>query len=819
MSFERASSDSPAVAARVSRLRIRLDALRSAAHRLAERAPNRDREAVVIDAPSFVASRALHDAYAVAVARDAEEALATLRVANRTSARRLAADARAFATRARGFATDLNAHAPSAWNFPLGATSAVKARRGVKLRVLRRAEAGAARARALSSGADARAVGDDVEREGDGDSCDRDVDEGEALYACAEVVYPRRAMTQCRALVALADAEREKFNAEHDAALERRREIVDRLRSIDRRVTMARRSMLEMDSRETDAREADEADALVEWWDAETTRAAIVGDDDVGTFHLASIARESEDDRSRSRTDASGRADGLVPTSSSATTLRAMMGEDILDDSGRVDAEACDKRQGFDGAAIANARIERPDFIDSDDERGELNDEELRKARSLTREQHARLVEYKSALLARRRANEERRAALRGEIRRLIQEASELTTTFNERIRGLALERREAAFRIVVYEWRSARVARRLFERHVAGDFDGQADAEARDAHLARECAERAEEVARRYASEVERTKANLEAASLAARAALKSFRRDAQDNPASRVHLDALVALYQHQDAIARTTDEASDGRLAFPQGLDDRWWDKLAAARARRCALERELACARDAHAKTTARARELDLDVERAQNKARELEDARAAARRARRARAYDVDVRVECSRGVAEIPLARAVEIIERDDAIVVPKSRVDALNASLRASHAAKTRAEVARAMARDDIARTRWEIRVLALASDDVAARSTEVALLRVSKRLQRFLYFHDDEASASGAARAARREDVSEAAALAGRVDRNARSHAQRVARATRELDDLRRRERRLTRAMTDTETQIATHRRERRA
>ena len=812
MSSDRAPSDALAPSARVSRLRVRLDALRSAAHRLAARAPPRDRESVVIDAASVVASRALHDAYVRAVKRDAEDALATIRVANRARARRLAADARDVATRVRGFGFGSIA-APCAWNFPRGAMSAVRARRGEKLRVLRRVEARARRARARTVGEDARAVDEDVAREEENESSGVDSDEGEAMYACAEVLYPRRAMARCRALVSLADAEREKFNADHAAALERRREIVDRLRSIDRRVTMARRSMREIDSRELDAREAEEADALVEWWDAESTRAAIVGDDDVGTFHPASILRESEEDRADGA-DASGRADGLVPTSSSATTLRAMMGEDILDDAGRVDAEACDKRQGFDGAAIADARVERPEFIDSDDERGELNDEELRKARSLTREQHARLVEYKSALLARRRANEEHRAALRGEIRRLIQEASELTTTFNERVRGLALERREAAFRIVLYEWRSARVARRLFERRVAGDFDGQADAEARDARLARERVSRAEEVARRYASEVERTKVDLNAATLAARAALKSFRRDAQDNPASRVHLDALVALYQHPDAIARTTDEASDGRLAFPQGLDDRWWDKLAAARVRRVGLERELTSAREAHAKSTARARELDLEVERARNDARDIEDARAAARRARRARAYDADVRVECSRGVAEFPLARAVEIIERDDAIVVPKSRIDALNASLRASHAAKTRAEAARATARDDIARARWEIRVLALAAADVAARSTEVALLRVSKRLQRFLYFHDDDdesTSARSAALAARREDVSEAAALAGRVDRNARSHAQRVSRATRELDHLRRRERQLTRMMHLTDAQIA--------
>lgn len=636
MSSEPAPRDAPA---RVSRLRARLDALRSDARHLAARASSRDRDDTVIDATSLVVSRVLHDACAVAVARDAEDALATLRIANAARARRLAANVRAFATRARGFATADGA--PSAWNFPLGTMSAVKARRGRKLRVLRRVELGARRARAddgADDGADddARLVSDDVERDAVRRSRSHDVHECETLYACAEVVYPRRAMTQCWALAALADAARETFNAEHDAALERRREIVERLRSIDRRVMMTRKLAREVGRSENDARDVDEADALVEWWDADATRAAIVGDDDVGTFHPSSIASVSESDDVRSRADATRRADGFVPTSSSATTLRAMMGEDILDDAGRVDAEACDKRQGYDVDSLADARIERPDFIDSDDERGELNEEELRKARSLTREQLARLAEYKRATLARRRASEERRAALRGEIRRLIQEASELTTTFNERVRGLALERRETAFRIVAYEWRSARVARRLRERRVAGDFNGQADAEARTAHLARERVERAEDTARRYASEVERTKADLDAATLAARAALKSFRRDAQDNPASRVHLDALVALYQHPHPIARTTDERSDGRLVFPQGLDDRWWDKLAAARARRAALERELSIARDAHGKRPL-ARERSTSSSSAREGTRKMWSVRAPRRVARVARA--------------------------------------------------------------------------------------------------------------------------------------------------------------------------------------
>ena len=157
-----------------------------------------------------------------------------------------------------------------------------------------------------------------------------------------------------------------------------------------------------------------------------------------------------------------------------------------------------------------------------------------------------------------------------------------------------------------------------------------------------------------------------------------------------------------------------------------------------------------------------------------------------------------------------------DAVEHDDVIVIPRSRIDDLNERLRAAHAAKIRGEDSRAATRDDIEHVKWEIQALDLRCEDISARCTEVALLRVSKRLQRFLAAREttksdeDESSGRTTIAATLCEDVSEVAALAGRVDRNARLHTERTQRYRRDLEILARKERRLRSYLTRTEREI---------
>jgi hypothetical protein len=256
---------------------------------------------------------------------------------------------------------------------------------------------------------------------------------------------------------------------------------------------------------------------------------------------------------------------------------------------------------------------------------------------------------------------------------------------------------------------------------------------------------------------------------------------------------LDALQALYQRQDAIARTVEEAASKKIpVFPQGLDDRWWGFLVLARAKRATLERELRDAKDAHARTTEKMRALEATARELADIANRHEHDRKTAQSARWTRAYDVDCAAHLDRGYVEIPLKSTADALERDDVILVPKARIDAINAKLRESYAAKARAERANATTRDEIERVKWETRVLRLRCEDVDARAVEVALLRVSKRLQSFL-FHTGPQASSSAVSARTREDISEAAAIAARLDRNARLHADKTSRERRALDDLR--------------------------
>ena len=219
----------------------------------------------------------------------------------------------------------------------------------------------------------------------------------------------------------------------------------------------------------------------------------------------------------------------------------------------------------------------------------------------------ARWRRNQQMLQNKRRARDEWRVATRLALRKLFQEASEITGAYNQRIRDLAIERENTEFAIVMFDLRRARIARRLHERHLAGDFDGKSDEEAARVREALSDVHRATEIVREYAANVEETQRLLDSATLALKAAQRAFRREVQDHPASSVHLDALQALYQRQDAIARTVEEAASKKIpVFPQGLDDRWWGFLVLARAKRATLERELRDAKDAHARTTEKMR---------------------------------------------------------------------------------------------------------------------------------------------------------------------------------------------------------------------
>ena len=127
-----------------------------------------------------------------------------------------------------------------------------------------------------------------------------------------------------------------------------------------------------------------------------------------------------------------------------------MMGDDIADERGDVDVEACDDRRArLDRASEAFAIIVRPDFLTaSDDERDE---EEVRRTRALDAERSARLVEYGDALKS-ARGRDARRSALRGEIRRLVREAKDLTSAFDDALEMLARRRRETEFETATRE-------------------------------------------------------------------------------------------------------------------------------------------------------------------------------------------------------------------------------------------------------------------------------------------------------------------------------------------------------------------------------
>ena len=230
------------------------------------------------------------------------------------------------------------------------------------------------------------------------------------------------------------------------------------------------------------------------------------------------------------------------------------------------------------------------------------------------------------------------------------------------------------------------------------------------------------------------------------------------------------------------------------FPQGLDDRWWDKLTSARRHRRELERELADARETHERTVRRHRALESNVRDARRRADARETFARDARDARRRRARDVDGVFALARGRVEIPPDDVPDAVFRGDAALVSRKRIDDLNASIQKSLEAKTRAASANAVARRDIDRAKWELQTLRLRREDVVARTTETALLRVSKRLQRhFRPSRDDETTRP----AHRRPAPAPAAAAAAAASRAAELHEAKMRRRRLTLANL---ERKLT-------------------
>ena len=766
-------------------LTARLDRLRADARLLHARAVEGDLDDVAVDPCAIAAERRFRDAVARALVADAETTLGERRARNDGDARRLATGVRAFAISVEGFD---ETRSRVVWNVPSKVRDASGVAVTTKMRVLRRVELGA---RARRRDADEDDDGDDGN---DALKLTAKTMETSALtpddaltYACDALVYPRRMMTQCRLWRAAAEAAVDAFNAEHARASAQRSEIIERVRGIGRKVDAARASLREMDG------DFDGDDALMEWWDASAfaSRESRAESSPPTLETLASrLARgrsvddDHDDDKEKEEsTDAvivTTRATSTDATSTAraAATLREMMGDDIADERGDVDVEACDDRRArLDRASEAFAIIVRPDFLTaSDDERDE---EEVRRTRALDAERSARLVEYRDALKSRARARDARRSALRGEIRRLVREAKDLTSAFDDALEMLARRRRETEFETATREAASARAARRLHERYLCGDFGASASEEANAVRVADEELKRALDDVGAYASTMEASKRSLETATRAVKSAARAFRRDVQDEPASRVHVDALVALYHTTHAVSRegrAHDVGKPSVAVFPQGLDDRWWDKLTSARRHRRELERELADARETHERTVRRHRALESNVRDARRRAVSREGVFALAR------------------GRVEIPPDDVPDAVFRGDAALVSRKRIDDLNASIQKSLEAKTRAASANAVARRDIDRAKWELQTLRLRREDVVARTTETALLRVSKRLQRhFRPSRDDETTRP----AHRRPAPAPAAAAAAAASRAAELHEAKMRRRRLTLANL---ERKLT-------------------
>ena len=778
-----------------------------------------------MDIESVYAVESLYKAYATRVIDATNEKLCAMLASNERRAARLCEGTQTFASKARGVDRPRDV---SAWNFPRRRAISYRSARDstwFKARVLRRVETSLSLERECPSNASDKLAGSSTTKPETDNAGEETSSLSLFLYTFDQLVHPRRMMTQCLALAARAEDAREQFNKRHASAVAARAEIINHLRSIDRRVNALRRTHSE--TLRTEMRF--DSDVLMQWWDSTRIREVVSGEevlDENEAVDAESVVALGSDPL-KYRNDALETArvrindDDQMDASrdDEISKLREMMGRDISNDAGEIDDEACDNRQNFNASAKLQTEIVRPEFIPDDlcggvDSNGAPfdldNDEEWKARMGLNAEQTARLAEYGNALRLRRKAMDEQSMAIRGEIRNLVQQAKESTTAFDSKLRVLARERKEMEIDVLLYDLQRVRLAIRLHDANVAGDFatiddDGKEDAgEAK--RWTREIDQK-EALKREQESRLEKASKRVNDATRAAKSATRAFRREIQDNPASRVHLEAMLKLYHHQGDIlfkqpsfkssSTSADDASSSCGVFPQGLHEQWWDRLVSARAKRSTYERDLAEARAAHERDARALRAIESELDIARQTAEECAREDAEANMKRRARRRDVDYPIRLVRGTVETSTIAAATSIQAGDLTLVSQCVVERLNAALADAVSAANRVQSQNAAARDDIDRVRWEIHALSLRCEDVTARTTEVALLRVTKRLQSFL-FHvnddgdvDDEYAADDQdeVRVARRRPSkssagSEVASLVVRLDRDARLHAARIAR-----------------------------------
>ena len=777
-------------------LHARLRALRDDVRSCAVDAKSRGID-VVVDIERARACAALYDAYKERILLDAREASALGRARVRASVVALTSNVRAFAKALTAFPSNASSEKSidKVWNFPMSAHSNEDERVAMKLAFARAVERGVATRRER---ADANVARERAAREDDLDDAlvtsRRLLPASRApsralLYACDELAFPRRCATQCALLRAIADDERLRFNAEFLRLSTNRDEIIDRVRAIDRRLKHIDKTV--------DDDVSIDASASASVARARRSTECDSSDDD-GVRLERFLKRDCDDvvDDDAGRSHEGGRANDSR-MGDARTILRRMMGDDVVDSDGDVDVEQSDQARIDDQSECD--RSERFGMTSATgDGDGDAGDARARAATPRDRS-----------------ARDAPRIGSRNEARKLNQEASELVQAFDARVRALAGERRRVELETTALDALRARLAKRLRERHEAGDFESSRASDDGDGGRGRDEVEMKRRDVAEYERIVEDAKRNVDSATRAVKSAHRAFRRDVRDNPASSVHVDALVRLYQSSSGILKTASEDEKSNASskaregvFPQGLDDRWWDKLVSARAKRAALERDLCEARDAHAVATERMQTLQIAVKTAEDFAQERERAAKQSQRERRFRAFDVDCEISLRRGYVEIPSRDTTDAIERGDLIVISKSRIDAVNKSLRESYAAKLSAEAANARAREDIERAKWDIQTLNLQCEDTAARTTEVALLRVSKRLQQVL-FHANAGRADAPASRSR-EEINEAAAYSRRIDKSASLHAEKMARKREKLSELCAREAVLLARLRSTRAQI---------
>lgn len=807
-------------------LRARLSRLCEDVRDLHARARGFESIDACMDIESVYAVESLYEAYATRVIDATKEKLCATLASNERQAVQICEGTQTFASKARGMDRPRDV---CAWNFPCPrrASSSQQCARDSttwrKVRVLRRVET-SLRLERQSKTSDELTGSSTTTKPSAGE-------ETSLLYRFDELAHPRRMMTQCLALAARAADARERFNERHASIVAARVEIINHLRSIDRRVNALRRTHSEALRSEMRF----DSDVLMQWWDSPRVREVVSGEEALDENEAVDAERVKAmgSDPLNYQNDAGLDAERVLRIKGDdaetdacqddeISKLREMMGRDISNDSGEIDAEACDNRQNFDSSASLRTEIVRPEFIpdylcgDNAARPFDLdNDEEWKARMGLNAEQTARLAEYGNALRLRRKAMDEQSMSIRGEIRNLVQQAKEYTSAFDSKLCALARERKEVEIDVLLYDLQRVRLAIRLHNASVAGDFasiddddDGKADV-GKTKTWVREI-ERREALKREQESRLEKSSKRVNDAALAAKLAMRAFRREIQDNPASRVHLEAMLKLYHHQGDVvfkqtsskASSADEAHSSSSScgvFPQGLHEQWWDRLVSARAKRSAHESDLTEARAAHERETRALRSIESELDIARKTAEECAREDAEANMKRRARRRDVDCPIRLVRGTVETSAIDAATSIQTGDLTLVSRCTVERLNVALADAVSAANRVQSQNVAARDDIDRVRWEIDALSLRCDDVAARTTEVALLRVTKRLQSFLFHVNGECdSADNDDSAADNDDVqrvarrrlskssaaSEVASLVARLDRDARLHAARVAR-----------------------------------